>query len=624
MILDIYFLAGSVLYLLADYLFLHMHISGVTAIAAVALLLDLCFISFVLFRFFEKQVTWATIAITIVPFYGILKTIILRISALPILQNIQDPALLLIAAIPFIYFVTDSKSRKGEQKRPAGRTNIKIDKDDLGDYPIEIVPGLFLPTHDRFTHTQVIGSTGSGKTRYVFFPWIYQDIKNGAGVFILDIKSNMKENVLKFVTNNKKARDHDFFCFSLGDLKSDTYNPLAGDDSSEIVNRVVSTLYYDNSGHPYYVKTQKRFLRLAIALLHKEWGTLIFEDLYNAAINPEKYFKIICAKNPDDINAKDMLDLLKEPKLLEILTDLKNILSTYVTAKWAPQINKRNPDIDIEDIVKNNRVLLFQVNAINLSEDYRAIARLIMMHLNAEIGKRYVVKAKVPFFMYLDEFYNILYPAFPDLINKAREANVGLIFGHQALGDLIFDNKKEIQNIILTNSRNKIVLNIEDPDTAEYFARAWGTYTVVLEHTTYSAKNSWNETNKSFTPGERFIVHPNDLKNLILGKGFVKLETKGGKVIREVTFPDADFNKIKTHRLHVFHRKKAEIPDPQIRFEPETKPQQSIKGRFSTKDAAKNAPKDIKEALKNDIPEETDIEPKENDKKKDKDKDKDK
>jgi type IV secretory pathway TraG/TraD family ATPase VirD4 len=309
------------------------------------------------------------------------------------------------------------------------------------------------------------------------------------------------------------------------------------------------------------------------------------------------------------------LEKIKDPDLNKILTGLVNRLGRFVMPPWTAQINTRNPDIDVADIIVNNRILLFQANSGVYSQDYKPLSILMMMHLQAEISKRYEKKSEKPFFIYLDEFYNILYPDFPELINKAREAKVGLIFGHQALGDLE-GYGMNIKNIILTNARNKVVLNIEDPITAEYFSKSWGTDVIEKKQSSFAIRNgSTSESGFSFKEENQFVVHPDELKYLKLKEGYIKLETKqGGKIIKRVNFTPFDFNKIKTHKLHIRHVVKTKIAEPAGEIAAEEQPV-SMKKKFSTMDITKTAPKDLKEALKEDFPDQLKDSKKNDDKK---------
>lgn len=607
MIQDICVLALSLIYYGLEYFNLQLHISQSPMIFVISLVIDFSFFVYVVVRFFEKQINQVSLALLLLPFFWIVKTSLMKIQALSYFSAIPDWTILLLVATPYFYYLINmvgGSSLKGK-RNVTDRKKSGKESDDLGDYPIWITPDLALPTHDRFLHTQLIGSTGSGKTWLVIKPWIYQDIRHGAGTFIFDIKSNMKEDILKMVTDNKANRDLDFYCFSLGDKSSHSYNPLAGDNPGEIANRVASALYFAKTGEPFYEDSQKIFLTAAIHVLHKQYGTITFEHVYKATTNPVLVFKSMCPKYADagDMNAKYLLEKIKDPDLTKILTGLVNRLGKFVLSPWASQINTTNPDINVADIVVNNKILLWQANSGQFSQDYKPLSILMMMHLQAEISKRYAVKPEKPFFIYLDEFYNILYPDFPELINKAREAKVGLIFGHQALGDLELYGQN-VKNIILTNSRNKIILNIEDPVTAEYYSKAWGTDTVEKRQSSYSTKDGEREAGFSIKEEEAFVIHPNEFKYLKLKEGYVKLETKQGKIIRKVEFVPIDFNKIKTHKLHLRHKPKVKVEEPMKDIFPEEKPTVSLKGKFSMKNAAADAPATLKDALKKDIPDE--------------------
>jgi type IV secretory pathway TraG/TraD family ATPase VirD4 len=592
-----------------------LHLSETPVISILAGVIDFALLCYVIAQFFHyKKASHILAAILLLPLFWFIKDAIRYLPAITFLSVIPDWTILLIFCAGYYFFIANAPGVK--KKNVTDRKKKTTDESNLGDYPIYITPDLVFKTDDRFTHTQIIGSTGSGKTWLVFFPWIYQDIKNGAGVFIFDIKSNMRDNIETAVTANNANRDMDYYRFSLGDPTSHSYNPLAGDDAGEIFNRAASALYFEKKGgEPFYEDSQKLFLRAAIAVLQKQYGTITFNDVYQATLKPALYFKSICPKMGNDANAKYLLEKIKDPDLNKILTGLVNRLGRFVMPPWTAQINTRNPDIDVADIIVNNRILLFQANSGVYSQDYKPLSILMMMHLQAEISKRYEKKSEKPFFIYLDEFYNILYPDFPELINKAREAKVGLIFGHQALGDLE-GYGMNIKNIILTNARNKVVLNIEDPITAEYFSKSWGTDVIEKKQSSFAIRNgSTSESGFSFKEENQFVVHPDELKYLKLKEGYIKLETKqGGKIIKRVNFTPFDFNKIKTHKLHIRHVVKTKIAEPAGEIAAEEQPV-SMKKKFSTMDITKTAPKDLKEALKEDFPDQLKDSKKNDDKK---------
>jgi hypothetical protein len=349
---------------------------------------------------------------------------------------------------------------------------------------------------------------------------------NGAGVLIFDIKSNMREKIEQFVIAAK--REKDFYCFNLGDLNSDSYNPEAGDDPGEIFNRTFTAQYYDmNNSEQFYIDVAKRFLPAAIAVLKKKYKTITFEDLYWITVSPKKYLQPICNEFPDDINAKYLIEFMKKEDLDKYLMGLVNKLAQFVTPAWTSQINTTNPKIDIGKIVSEGKILLFQANSGVYQQEYKAISILLMMHVQSEIARRYSIPKDQlkPFFIYLDEFDKIVYPGFAELINKAREAKVGLIFGHQSIGDLK-QYGEALQNQILTNARNKVVLKLKEPASAEYFSKAFGTRTVERRVTSYASDG--NVSGYSDKLEEEFNVHPNDIKFLKLGQACVDIEDDEG------------------------------------------------------------------------------------------------
>jgi|GEM_PF-2181590 len=402
---------------------------------------------------------------------------------------------------------------------------------------------FFIPGQQRFLHEQVIGSTGSGKTRYVFYPSIYQDIMNGAGLFIYDIKSNMRGTIEGFVSHS--SRDYDYFVFNLGDMAGAKYNPLAGGSASEIANRVFSALYFDElNGNQFYMDIAKRFLFSMISVLKLKFETLTFKDLYICTSRPQEELKDLCLEFESAEDSRYLLNFMATTdKLEEKLLGLTNKLAQYATPEWTKQINTTQPDFKMSDIITKNKILLFQANSGVYQQEYKPISILALMDLQSEIAKRYSMKELQPFFIYLDEFKNIIYKEFSELINKAREAKVGLIFGHQSLGDLeTFGDG--LKNIILTNSRNKIVLNVENPETASYFAELFGTQTVVRK--VRSHKEDGTTAGYTDKLEEEFVIHPNELKTLKTiretdtTEAVISIETGKGKILRRMELTSVD------------------------------------------------------------------------------------
>ncbi|MFA6018556.1 MAG: TraM recognition domain-containing protein, partial [Patescibacteria group bacterium] len=116
--------------------------------------------------------------------------------------------------------------------------------------------------------------------------------------------------------------------------------------------------------------------------------------------------------------------------------------------------------------------------------------------------------------VFLDDFTEYLYPGFVSVLNKSRSANVGIVFAHQALGD-IKTLGDAIANSILTNANIKVFMRGNDPDSAEYFAKVIGTVKAVkyTERTKKGIFRAENTGDASAREVDEFIVHPNFFKS---------------------------------------------------------------------------------------------------------------
>jgi type IV secretory pathway TraG/TraD family ATPase VirD4 len=166
----------------------------------------------------------------------------------------------------------------------------------------------------------------------------------------------------------------------------------------------------------------------------------------------------------------------------------------------------------------------------------QATGKLVLQCFQSAVAKRHLGISKTPGFFscYLDDFQDYIYPGFVALLNKSRSANIGIVFSHQALGDL--DKvSPAFRNIVLTNTNVKVVMRNNDPETCEYFAKSFGTKTTE-KATERRQKHSLGETRTgegSVREVEEFIFHPNTIRQLGTGEAIVSIpHPKGVKMVR--------------------------------------------------------------------------------------------
>src|SRR5579872_5981164 len=101
--------------------------------------------------------------------------------------------LLFIVGLVF-YNLNNASKKKNKSNNPLINPLADVSQDELGRFPLVFSkkPPVFLAELERYQHIQILGASGFGKTSRGILPAIYQDIHNGAGVFVLDVKSNMR------------------------------------------------------------------------------------------------------------------------------------------------------------------------------------------------------------------------------------------------------------------------------------------------------------------------------------------------------------------------------------------------------------------------------------------------
>jgi type IV secretory pathway TraG/TraD family ATPase VirD4 len=165
---------------------------------------------------------------------------------------------------------------------------------------------------------------------------------------------------------------------------------------------------------------------------------------------------------------------------------------------------------------------------------------MAMMDLSEQIENRYYKKPEKPFRVFLDEFYNLAYPRFIDFINKCREAEVNIFMAHQSLGDLR-GISEEFMEQVMNTARNKIILGLDDPETAEYFARQFGTVRD-MDYKVESYGKDGTLMGYSKPLVEKFVFHPNQIKTLKTGQAVVKVVGPNGPTVFPIQLSPATPN----------------------------------------------------------------------------------
>lgn len=402
---------------------------------------------------------------------------------------------------------------------------------------------VHIKTRQRAMHTQVIGTTNAGKTESVILPWAIQDIEQGRGLILIDGKSDrsLLDKLWAYVVKNK--RQADFRLFSLADIElSHQFNPLLDGSPEEISERVFNSFKFENE---YFKSVQFEIFSQVMRIFAESQETPTFLKVYEAISTPNKLNALAQkASNQGLKNWANSYVALPATELAQRTSGLTAALSPFAFGKTSVLFNAETPSIDLNKALRENQIIYFQLPVMYSPTLGSAAGKMILQCLQNAVANRHSgVSKKHRFYsVFLDDFAEYLYPGFVTILNKSRSANVGIVFAHQALGD-INGLGDATANSILTNANVKVFMRGNDPDSAEYFSKVIGT-TKSIKYTSRTKRSVWTreETGEaSAREVDEFIIHPNRFKSeLGVGEAVMVIPHDGGSKSINIKFSKFD------------------------------------------------------------------------------------
>ena len=442
------------------------------------------------------------------------------------------------------------------------------------------IPGDFLKYH-----TEVIGSSGMGKTN-IFNYLIEQGIKNGLGMFVFDAKSNYNKTIPYYAEKHKRLGDLKYF--DLADIKrSQTYNPDFKEKADEVFNGLMKSIFFGPVTQEFYRDQAADVLSNLTNLLFLEFKHVTRMDYQNLISNEIRSFdtiKALARRHEDTVSGKYFLEKwvnMSEKDRELNLSGLTSKLSRFTSREWSPLINTLHPEIQMKDVVEKEQIFLFGTSSLVNQEDSKPVIISALIDLAGVIGQRLIDKPERPFFVFLDEFYTAAYPGLNDLISLGREANVCFFLAHHSLGQLGAVSQ-EFKDDILTNTNHKIVMNITEKATVDFFASIFGTKVTKKDVYSYDTRMA-QARGRTEKQDEEFIIHPNYLRGMKRGEAVCRIVYNSGPKVfkmklKEVKSPPREFDYVKCVPIRNNHLKPNEFNKVLVpKIITNTKPNASIK-----------------------------------------------
>ncbi|MGE4131965.1 MAG: type IV secretory system conjugative DNA transfer family protein [Bdellovibrionales bacterium] len=440
------------------------------------------------------------------------------------------------AAVIYYQFFSARAQEHREKRRIAseiprelkvpGETSIFLGQEENLEIPI------FISDQIRLRHIHVLGATGSGKTESVILNFLRQDVERGLGGIILDAKGD--HSFLRHLWN--WIPQERLKVFDLSDPKSSGYDPLQAGLPLEAAQRLFSSLTW--SEEYYKSKALSALQRIFQIYFKRHDKNPSLRDLANYLEHPDAFAAFTMSHDyPANLAAKEFQDLL----------GLRDQVRSLCIGHLGEILSPKSDSIDLCDS-ESGAVIYFRLQSLMSPQVVSTLGKLIINHLSFLAGTAHRDGGKmhklVP--VYLDEFASFACPEFADLVSKARSAGMALHFSHQSIGDLT-EISAGFLNKITDNSATKIILRINDPDSAEFFSRSFGTkiYQKVTQRITNAKEIRDAEIVGEGTTREahQFRTPPDIFKTLPTGHGAVLIAhgqdtPHGASSVFRIRFPD--------------------------------------------------------------------------------------
>ena len=374
----------------------------------------------------------------------------------------------------------------------------------------------------REGHTAGIGTTGSGKSKSYFFPWIIQDLQAHKGAFIINAKGDydFAEEIYTYWKNNIDT-DQDFKFVNLADIDySNTYNPILRGTAMEIRDRIVGAIDWSEI---YYKSKSKDVLRFVLKAIEELNKKVTIMDLYNLisdkkAINEMKY-----ELENEQLKRAITQSIYKNDDYDKEVSGLKSALGDLARGAFGSIINTYQPDVDLLESYKNNDIVFFNIPATLIGESAREFGKMLLMDLKTLSGEIERGQAEKKFFpVYIDEFAELVMDEFIGFMNKARSAGLKIHLAYQSIGDLENLSDNFVKQVIDNTNLNLVFRNNEDT-SAEKFAKLLGTKKS-LKETARVEKSLISQSESdmgSLRETDEFYISPNEIRQLKQGQAII-------------------------------------------------------------------------------------------------------
>ena len=345
----------------------------------------------------------------------------------------------------------------------------------LGDRVVS--PDIIAPDNARKRHMHIVGSNGSGKSRFMR-TLIQQDIQQGRGLCLIDPHGTQCADVLAWLSNRPRLAKHRRIrYFEIGNGEDTVaFNPLELRDSSHA--HATATRVADAIGR-LFSEQELRHQPLTHEVL-----VLLLMTLAEAGLTLADYPLLLNMKYRPDIEpllgqvqnrlAREQWAVLAGYKTKEFTEYVSSVARRLFTLMANPVISATfsqvDATIDLGAAMDAGEILLFDLRDTDIFD--RESAQLFgLLLISSLFTQSKLRRNNDPFFLYIDESHRFLSGSnLAEIFEECRKYGLHMVLAHQNLGQLR-DAGERVFSTVVNEAEVKVVFQIKEPEDAEYLVR---------------------------------------------------------------------------------------------------------------------------------------------------------
>ncbi len=357
-----------------------------------------------------------------------------------------------------------------------------------GSGPMDVLVGyarkpVMIPEHDRFLHTLVVGTTGTGKSTRILKPMIWQDLRRLAeghqlGVSVIEPKGDLVADVAGMC----KALGVPYILVDPERDDTARFNPLEGDTevAAEVLRTVLTAIF--GRQEAFFSLVQQGLIKYTVRILKElqgNWVSLL--DVLTALTEPEvlhQHVEDYRRRGGDPLVIRffeaEVLGKLSD-KFFQFALGVRMQLGDMVGNTLLKRVLTGRSDVDLDRHLAAGGVLLVNTAMGRLGQLGDAFGQFVMLQLQYAVFRRPKPESdRTPHFLYIDEFPRYVNPDFERMLALGRSYRCATVLACQNTAQLVLDAKAQLREILIGLCRNKITLNLESEADAERFSREFG------------------------------------------------------------------------------------------------------------------------------------------------------